>query len=297
MHVVVTGSSGLVGSALVEALRGRGDRVTRLVRREPSGPDEARWSPGEAEIDASALRGADAVVHLAGAGIGDRRWNEEHKRAVLSSRVEGTRLVSETLASLGDGPRILLSGSAIGWYGDTGDREVDETAPAGEGFLAEVCVAWEAATAAAEGAGLRVCHLRTGLVQSGRGGLLKRVLPLFRLGVGGRLGSGQQYMSWIALQDEVGAIVHLLDADVSGPVNLTAPRPVTNATWTDTVGTVVGRPTVIPVPAAALRVVLGREMAEETALISQRVVPAVLAGSGYSFAHPELEPALRAELG
>jgi hypothetical protein len=307
MRVAVTGSSGLIGSALVKALRAGGHRVVVLVRR-PVGPpagttagpasgpgqvDAVRWDPSSGLLDASDLVGVDAVVHLAGAGVGDRRWTERYKRLVLDSRVQGTALLAETIAGMSNGPRVLLSGSAVGWYGDTGAREVDETEPAGAGFLAEVVTAWEEATTVAQKAGVRVCHLRTGVVLSTRGGALGKQLRLFRLGLGGKLGSGRQYTSWISLTDEVAAIRRLLAADgVSGPVNLTAPTPVTNAVFTRELARALHRPAVLTVPPFALRAVLGG-FADEGVLAGQRVMPRVLGGAGFPFTHTDIGAALR----
>lgn len=297
MTIIVTGSSGLLGSALVRSLRADGTRVVRLVRRAPQGPDEAFWDPAEGILDPAVLEGAHAVVHLAGAGIGDRRWNEEYKREIVRSRVEGTATVARALAELPAGP-ALLSASATGFYGDTGDREVDETSPAGSGFLArDVVVPWEAATRPATEAGVRVALLRTGLVLSRDGGLLARILPLFRAGTGAPLGSGRQYMSWISLDDWVGAVRYILnDPEMSGPVNLTAPEPVTNERFTRALGRAVHRPTMpVAVPGFMLRAVLG-EFAEEGVLIGQRVLPRRLLEAGHSFRHIRLDDALAAVL-
>ncbi|SDY40918.1 hypothetical protein SAMN05661080_03387 [Modestobacter sp. DSM 44400] len=298
MKVAITGSSGQIGRRLVPTLAADGHEVIRLVRRTPRRADEHRWDPQHRRIDPALLSDVDAVVHLAGVGVADHRWNARHKGAVLESRVDGTATVSQALADAAAADptrdRVLLSGSAVGWYGDTGDRVVDESAPPGEDFLARVCVAWEAATAPAVDADVRVATLRTGLVL-GSGGLLARMLPLFRLGLGGRLGSGRQYMPWISLTDEVDAIRFLLTAPVSGPVNLSAPTPVTNAEFTAALGRVVHRPAVLPVPGAALRVVLG-EFARVGVLAGQRAVPGALTAAGFSFTHRDLEAALRAEV-
>jgi uncharacterized protein len=296
VKIAVTGSSGLIGTALVPALTADGHEVVRLVRRTPRLADEHRWDPQHRRIDPAVLADVDGVVHLAGVGVADHRWTAAHKRRVMDSRVDGTTTISQGLAAAATAApgreRVLLSASAVGWYGDTGDTVVDESAPAGTDFLAQVCVAWEAATAPAVDAGVRVATLRTGLVL-GPGGLLARMLPLFRLGLGGRLGSGRQYFPWISLQDEVDAIRFLLTAPVSGPVNLTAPTPVTNAEFTATLGRVVHRPAVLPVPAAALRLVLG-EFARVGVLAGQRAVPRALATAGFRFTHTDLEAALRA---
>ena len=291
MKVLVTGSHGLIGSALIPVLQQNGHTVTRLVRSSP-GPGEARWDPEGGTIDRAALEAVDAVVHLAGVGIGDHRWTDEHKRAVLDSRVKGTRLLSETLATLDTKP-VLVSGSAVGYYGNRGDEQLTETSPPGDDFLAEICTHWEAATGAAEAAGLRVVHLRTGIVLAKEGGALKQMLTPFKLGIGGRLGSGRQWFSWIHIDDEIGAIVHALTNDsVKGPVNAVAPNPATNADFTKALGRALHRPTVMPVPAFGLRALFGREMADAMLLSGQRVVPAVLRQTGYSFARPDLDAAL-----
>ncbi|WP_433376775.1 TIGR01777 family oxidoreductase [Streptosporangium sp. CA-115845] len=298
MAIIVTGSSGLLGSALVKALRADDTRVVRLVRRAPQGVDEAFWNPGKGLIDPAALQGARAVVHLAGAGIGDRRWSDDVKRELVRSRVEGTRTLVKALAELPDRPPTLLSASAIGYYGDTGDHEVDETAPPGEGFLArEVVVPWEAETVPAEEAGIRVARLRTGLVLSGAGGMLAKILPIFKLGLGAPLGSGEQYWSWISIDDWVHAVLHILgDPEISGPVNLTAPQPVTNAEFTRALGKALHRPTMpLAVPGFALRTAIGG-FAEEGVLAGQRVLPRRLLESGYTFRHTRLSEALAAVL-
>jgi uncharacterized protein len=254
------------------------------------------WDPAGGSIDATALEGVDAVIHLAGHSIGTKRWTDDEKRRIRDSRVDGTRLLAGALASLERKPGVLLSGSAVGYYGDAGDVEVDETGPAGEGFLAGVVEQWEEAASAAPEAGIRTAFLRTGVVLTSEGGALAKQLPIFRFGVGGRIGSGRQYLSWVSLEDEIGAIVHLLTAEVEGPVNLTAPNPVTNAEFTDVLGSVLHRPTVLPIPGFAPKVVLGGQLVDEVLLASQRVVPRKLLDSGYHFAHPHLEDALRAAL-
>ncbi|MDB5733301.1 MAG: hypothetical protein JWQ03_3196 [Variovorax sp.] len=298
MKVAVTGASGQIGSRLVPALSADGHDVLRLVRRTPRRADEHRWDPQHRRIDPALLADVDAVVHLAGVGVADRRWTAKHKKQVLDSRVDGTATISQAIAAAAVADpgreRVLLSGSAVGWYGDTGDRVVEESAPAGDDFLAQVCLAWEAATAPAVADGARVVTLRTGLVL-GPGGLLGRMLPLFRLGLGGRLGSGRQYMPWISLTDEVDAIRFLLTAPVSGPVNLSAPTPVTNAEFTATLARILSRPAVLPVPAPALWAVLG-EFARVGVLAGQRAVPAALTAAGFQHTHRDLEAGLRAAL-
>jgi uncharacterized protein (TIGR01777 family) len=294
VKIAVTGSSGLIGSALVPALRGDGHTVLRLVRRATAGPDELRWDPAARRLDPVALAGVDAVVNLAGVGIGDRRWTADRKNVVLASRVDATETLSAAMAAAEPRPRALLSASAIGWYGDTGDTAVDESAPAGQDFLAEVCRRWEAATRAAEEAGIRVAHLRSGLVCGKSGGLLGRLLPLARLGLASPLGSGRQWWSWISLADEVGAIRHVLaDGGIAGAVNLTGPDPVTNREFTTVLGRVVHRPVVLPaVPRVALRLAIG-EFADVGIVAGQRVLPRVLQQTGYRFRHETVEQALR----
>jgi uncharacterized protein len=296
MDVAISGSSGLIGTALVSALTNAGHRPVRLVRREPSG-DEIRWDPDGGSIDSASLEGIGGVVHLAGAGIGDHRWTDEYKLEILRSRTKSTVLLAGALADLGKPPSVLVSGSAIGFYGDRGDELLDETSPVGTGFLPEVCVAWEAATVAAEEAGIRVAHIRTGIVLSGQGGALKKQLPLFKVGAGGKLGSGRQWQSWISIEDEVGAILHLLAADVRGAANLTAPNPVRNAELAKTLAGVLGRPSILPIPSFGPKLLLGSELADNLLFAGQRVSPTVLQTAGYEFRHPTLEVALRAVLG
>jgi uncharacterized protein (TIGR01777 family) len=296
MRIAITGASGLIGSALVPTLRADGDEVLRLVRRQPTGNDEISWDPARRLLDPQALAGVDAVVHLAGVGVGDARWTTAYKARVISSRVDGTLTIARAVAAAPDPPRVLLSASAVGYYGDTGDRFVDESAGAGTGFLAETCVAWERATAPATAAGVRVVKLRAGIVLAKHGGALGKVLPLFRAGLGGRLGSGRQYMSWISLADEIAAIRFLLTAEeISGPVNLTAPTPVTNAEYTATLARTLHRPAPFVVPGVALRLALG-DFAGEGVLAGQRVRPATLQSAGFSFAHDTIEAALDALL-
>lgn len=300
MDIAVTGSSGLIGTALVERLRGSGHRVIRVVRgrggSDASDADTVTWDPMEGSIDAAGFEGLDAVVHLAGETIGAGRWNDEKKRRILESRARGTTLLAQTLAQLDAPPSALLSASGAHFYARNGEDEVTEASPAGSGFLADVVVAWEDSTKAAAAAGIRTVTMRSGVVLTDKGGALAKQLPLFRFGLGGRLGSGKQHLSWISLPDEVGAIVHLLTADLDGPVNTTAPEPVTNAEFTKTLGRVLGRPTALPVPPFGPRLLLGREMADELLFTSIRALPTKLLGSGYEFGHPTLEVALRAVL-
>jgi len=294
VKVVVTGSSGLIGSALVKSLTADGHEVVRLVRREPRAADERRWDPSAGDLDPALMDAADAVVHLAGAGIGDQRWTEDYKRTVLRSRVDGTTTVASAIARATDPPKVLLSASAVGYYGDTGEDAVDESAESGDGFLADVVRQWETSTAAAESAGVRVVHARSGVVLSADGGALGKVLPLFKLGLGGRLGSGTQWMSWIAIADHITALRFLLDrADLSGPVNVTAPEPVRNRDYTKAIGRAVHRPALAIVPAPALRLALGG-FADEGVLVSQRVVPTRLEDAGFPFTYADIDAALTA---
>lgn len=296
MRIAITGSTGLIGTALAEHLTAHGHDTVPVVRR-VARTGEISWDPSTGQLDAASLADVDAVVHLAGAGIGDHRWTDAYKQVLMDSRVESTQLLAERMAELGgDGPRTLISGSAIGFYGDRGDEMLDETSPRGEGFLAEICRRWEDATGAAGAAGVRVANIRTGIVLAPKGGALKKMLPLFRLCAGGRFGSGRQWMSWISLTDEVRAIEHLLTSDVVGPVNLTAPNPVRNAEFADTLGDVLGRPTVLPVPEFGPKLLLGAERADALLFDGQRVRPAVLDDDGFEFRHPDLAGALRAEL-
>ncbi|MFE9413170.1 TIGR01777 family oxidoreductase [Streptomyces sp. NPDC006704] len=292
MKIAVTGSTGLIGAELVRSLRADGHEVLRLVRRAPRGPDEVAWDPVRQYVDAAGLAGCEGVVHLAGAGVADRRWSAAYKKEIRDSRVLGTAALAEALAGLDTPPKVLVSGSAIGYYGDTGERVVDESAPPGDGFLPSVCVEWEEAAGAAREAGIRTVFARTGLVVARRGGAWAKLIPLFRAGLGGRLGSGRQYWSFIALHDEVAALRFLLDTEsLSGPVNLTAPQPVTNREVTAAMSRVLRRPALLPVPAPALRVALGEAAGD--VLAGQRVVPGRLLEAGFRFAFPTVEEAVR----
>lgn len=295
MRVAITGASGLIGAALSSHLGNLGHDVCPVVRRAP-GDNEIGWGPTADSLEPGALEGIDAVVHLAGAGIGDRRWTPAYKETIRSSRVGPTQHLAETIAGSTNGPRIFLSGSAIGVYG-SGTEPVDESHPAGSGFLADVCVEWEQAATPAVDAGCRVAFLRTGIVLSTAGGALRKQLPLFRFGLGGRMGDGRQWQSWISIDDEVGAITHLLNGDISGPVNLTAPQPVTNAEFTTELGRAVRRPTILPIPKFGPRALLGAELAENLLFSGQHVLPTVLHDSGYDFHHPTLRDALSHLLG
>jgi uncharacterized protein (TIGR01777 family) len=294
MEVVVTGASGLIGQALVAILEARGDRVRKMVRRPVADPLEIRWDPDRGHLDAAALVGVEAVVHLAGASIADRRWTRSQMNRILESRTRGTRLLAHSLAEahpLG-GPKILVSGSAIGFYGDRDKETLTEASPRGTGFLADVCVAWEDATRDAERAGLRVTHARTGVVLARSGGLLARLLPLFQAGLGGRIGSGKQFMSWISLTDEVTALAWMIDNEVAGPVNLVAPGAVTNTEFSRTLAKVLRRPARLPVPSLGPALLYGRHLVSELMLASTLALPGVLSASSFKFAHPSLNEAL-----
>lgn len=298
MDIVMSGSSGLIGTALAESLTGAGHRVVRLVRRAPpAGADEVQWDPSASRLDAASLEGFDAVVHLAGAGIGDRRWSDAYKRTILESRTAGTSLLATTLAGLTRPPKVFLSASGIGYYGSRGSEVLTEDSQPGSGFLADVVQRWEAAAGPAADAGIPTTFLRSGIVQARGGGALAKQLLLFRVGLGGRIGSGTQYLPWITLADEVAAISFLLEHPIAGPVNLSAPNPVTNLVYTKALGRVLRRPTLLPVPTFAPKVVLGSEMTEELLLVSQRALPSRLEAAGFRFQYREIEPALRAVLG
>ncbi|HEV7449982.1 MAG TPA: TIGR01777 family oxidoreductase [Pseudonocardiaceae bacterium] len=295
MRIAIAGSSGLIGTALVSLLRQAGHEVRRLVRRRPHAADERAWDPSAATMDADALEGVDAMVNLCGSAMANRRWSGEVKQAIRDSRIGPTEVLAAAVAEYQ--VPVLVNASGVGYYGDTGDREVDEAALAGSGFLAQVCRDWEAATAAAERAGARVVRVRTGLVISPSGGLMGQLKPLFAVGLGGQLGDGQQYMPWISMDDEVGAIRFALEHDeLCGPVNLSGPDPVTNAEFTKAMGEAMHRPTLLVVPGFALRLARGAELADEMVLTGQRAVPGVLRKYGYPFQHATLPAALAAAL-
>ena len=289
-RVAITGASGLIGSALSAFLSARGDEVVHLVRREPRTGSEIGWDPASRTLDPGDLSGLTAVVHLAGAGVGAHRWTPAYKQEILASRVNGTATIATALADLGE-PIALVSASAIGAYGDRGEEILTEDSPAGQGFLADVVRAWEAATTPAKDAGLRVVHARTGLVLTPDGGAMERVLPLARFGLAGPLGTGRQYWSWITLHDELRALAHLIDQNLVGPVNLVSNQPLRQAEVMKALGAQLGRPAVLPAPALALKVALG-EFASDI-LASQRILPSVLTASGFVFDHDTIQSAMR----
>lgn len=292
-RIAITGSSGLIGTTMVERLRRAGHRVHQVVRRrEVATGDDIFWSVEEREIDTAAFEGVDAVIHLAGHPIGAERWSPAVKRAIRDSRVLGTALLAEALAGLDAPPTVLVSASAVGFYGDRGDERLTEASDPGDDFLAEVCLGWERAAQPARDAGIRVVHPRTGVVIASDGPLIEKVELPFKLGVGGRIGDGKQWVPWIALEDHVRALEFLLDHDLSGPVNLTAPTPVRNEELTDAIGEVLHRPTVFPTPILAIRALYG-EMGVSLATVSQRVVPQVLLDAGFEWRVPDLRDALR----
>ncbi len=303
MRVAVTGSSGLIGTALIDHLRQHGHEPCRVVRR-AAGPDEIQWSPEDYTANSDSGRDAeqaladrlidvDAVIHLAGAGIADHRWTDDYKQVLLSSRTKSTSLLARALARADNGPRVLLSGSAIGFYGARGSEDLDESSSPGSGFLADLVEQWEHSAEPAAEAGVRVAYLRTGIVLSAVGGALRKQLPLFKVGAGGKIGTGEQWQSWISIDDHIRAMTHLLTSDLDGPVNLTAPNAVTQADFADTLGNVLKRPTVLPIPKFGPRLVLGRELADNLLFTGQKVLPAALLGDDFTFNHPTLEPALR----
>ena len=291
MRIGITGASGLIGSALATSLQRGGHHVVRFVRRDTTDPAEIPWQPGRV-LNPALLEGLDAVVHLAGAGVGDKRWTDAYKQEILRSRVDGTTTIAEAMAKATEGPRILICGSAIGYYGDTGDRPTDETGPKGAGFLADVVQQWEAAADPAINAGLRVAFARTGLVVSSKGGAWQKLFPIFKAGLGGKLGSGSQYWSPISLDDEIRALRYLIDEDLQGPVNLVGPNPLTNAEVTKIMGEVLKRPAIIPVPGFALKAVLG-EFAEDT-LASQRIIPRALSQAGFQWQQADMREMIEA---
>ena len=292
--IAIAGSTGLVGTALCAALEGAGHQIKRLVRREVSDPDtEIYWKPSAGQIDRDKLNGVDAVVHLGGIGLTESWWTDEYKQKIRDSRVNSTRLLSEALAALPNKPRVHVNASAIGYYGVRGDETIDETSPGGKGFLAETCREWETATQPSWEAGIRVCQIRIGVVLSPEGGLLGKLLTPFRMGVGGVVGSGDQYMSWVALHDLVAAIQFALDHDpLHGAVNATSPEPVTNREFTRALAEVLKRPAVVPMPAFAARMMFGSEMAEELLLGGAKILPRRLQGEGFEFTTPNIREAL-----
>jgi uncharacterized protein (TIGR01777 family) len=294
--IAITGANGLIGTALTRHFESRGDRVLKFTRTGRSSTSTIAWNPAAGTIDAAQLSGVDAVIHMAGAGIGDKRWSNEYKKEILDSRVKGTTLLAQAIAETSDGPKVFLSGSAIGIYGESLTTEFTEQSPIGHGFLADVCAQWEAATESASRAGIRVAHLRTGIVLSPAGGALAKLLPLFKLGAGGKMGSGKQWQSWISIDDEVAAIDHLITANVTGAVNLTAPQPVTQAEFTKILAKVLHRPSFMPVPSIGPKLLLGSELANALLFTGQKVMPTILQSSGFSFTHPDLESALRSLL-
>jgi len=287
--IAIAGSSGLIGSALVTALRAADNRVMRIVRHAPSNADELFWNPENDEFDPQALDGVDVVVNLCGANVGGKRWSGAYKQQLRDSRITPTEVLATAVAEAGVG--VLVNASAVGYYGDTRDRVVAETAPPGSGFLARLCLDWEAATLPAQRNGVRVVLARTGLVMAQSGGVLGKLRPLFSLGLGGRLGNGRQYMPWISLEDEIRALLFVMSHDIAGPVNLTGPAPVTNAEFTATMGRAVNRPTPWLVPGIALRKAIG-EFAEEGLLGGQRAIPAALERAGFRFQHNTIGEAL-----
>ncbi|MER6945529.1 TIGR01777 family oxidoreductase [Nonomuraea sp. NPDC000554] len=297
MTIIVTGASGLLGSALVRALEGEGERVVRLVRRAPQGTQEAFWQPAEGILDPSVLDGADGVVHLAGAPIADRRWTDAYKRELVRSRVESTRTLVRAMREVARRPEVFVSASGVDFYGDTGDTVIDEQAGKGTGFLSDLCEQWEGEARTVGELGVRAAQLRTGLALSSRGGALGRMLPIFRLGLGAPLGTGRQWWSWITEDDWVRAVLHILrNREISGPVNLTSPSPITNVDFTRTLGKAMRKGTLpMPVPPFALSLGLG-EFAREGLLSSHRISPAKLLDSAYGFTHTGLDEALRAVL-
>lgn len=298
-RIVIAGASGLIGTAVAEALEARGDTVIRLVREASSSRDgsDIAWDPKTGILDPDALRGADAVIVLNGVPIGEKRWNDERKALILSSRIDAVGTVAHLMATMDSPPPALVSASAMGIYGDRGDDILNESEPPGEGYFAEVCAAWEQAAEPARQAGIRVVTSRTGLVLSARGGALAPMRPLFKLGLGGRIGDGKQWWSWISEVDVVRAFLHCIDTEVRGPVNVASPHPVTNAEFTKALGKALHRPTILPTPRLGLNIRLGAELAEAVGYVSHRLQPAALLASGFTFTHQTIEEALAAVYG
>ena len=282
----------MIGQALTAALRERGDEVVRLVRHAPQGDDERQWDPANGVLSTGDVSGFDAVVSLSGAGIGDKRWSAAYKKVIRSSRIDTTRLLAATMADADQPPAVFVSASAMGIYGSRGDEELDEQSAPGAGFMADVVKDWEAAAVSAEQAGIRVAYLHTGIVLDKKEGAVGRMMLPFKLGVGGRLGDGQAWWSWIAMPDVVAAILHVIDKDISGPVNLTAPHPVRSRDFTKQLGKALRRPTIMPIPKFALDVILGRELSEALVFTSLRVSPRVLLDTGFTFEHQMVDTAL-----
>ena len=295
MKIIISGASGLIGKPLVASLRKHGHEVVQLVRRSPQA-NEKQWNPSAGQLDVAVLEGCDAVIHLSGAGIGDRRWTTKYKQELVESRTKSTSLLATTIANCAKKPSVFLSGSAIGIYGPRGDEELTEQSSNGSSFLAEICKQWEAAAKPAVDAGVRTVYLRTGIVLTPLGGALKKQLPLFKLGLGGKFGDGRAWQSWISLDDELAAIEHLLTAKVSGAVNLTAPNPVTNADFTTALARALKRLAILPIPKFGPKLLLGGELADALLFTGQRVMPIELQKSGFAFQHPTIDVALRALL-
>jgi len=295
MNVLVSGASGLIGTQLSAHLEHGGHQVTRLVRR-PANTNEVSWNPAKGQLNPADIEGIDAVIHLSGASIGDKRWTNSYKKEILGSRTLSTKLLARTIATLDKKPTVFLSGSAIGIYGARDDVPLDETSTLGSSFLADTCKQWESAASAAQTAGIRTVFLRTGIVLTPKGGALKKQLPLFKLGLGGKFGDGTQWQSWITLEDEVRAIEFLLTASVSGAVNLTSPNPVTNAEFTSTLARILHRATLFPIPSFAPKLLLGGELVESLLLTGQRVLPSVLTANGFRFTNTHLEESLQSLL-
>lgn len=295
MNILISGASGLIGTELSAHLERLGHRVTRLVRR-LAGTNEVLWNPAQNQLDPAAIEGVDAVIHLSGASIGDKRWTNSYKKEILESRTLPTNLLARTIASLNKKPEVFLSGSAIGIYGARDDMALNEASTLGVSFLADVCKQWESATTPAIQAGIRTVFLRTGIVLTPKGGALKKQLPLFKIGLGGKFAGGKQWQSWITLDDEVRAIEFLLMSQISGAVNLTAPNPVTNSEFTSTLARVLHRPALLSIPSFGPRLLLGSELAESLLFTGQRVIPSMLIANGFTFSHDHLEEALRSLL-